>query len=186
MTRFIVTELPLRGLRLLTRQRMGDSRGFLSRLFCAEDLKEAGWNKPIAQVNHTFTARAGTVRGLHYQLPPSLEMKLVTCLRGEVWDVAVDVRAGSPTFLHWHAERLSAENGHCMLLPEGFAHGFQTLAPDVEMLYCHSAPYLASSEGGLHPRDPELAIPWPMPIAELSVRDDHHPMLDAQYKGITA
>lgn len=186
MSRFTVTDLPLPGLRLLARQRMGDSRGFLSRLFCAEELQNAGWTKAVAQINHTFTARAGTVRGLHYQRPPHLEMKLVTCLRGEVLDIAVDVRAGSPTFLQWHAERLSADNGRCMLLPEGFAHGFQTLTPDVEMLYCHSAPYVAGSEAGLHPRDPELAIPWPLPISELSDRDAHHPMLDSQYEGINA
>lgn len=186
MTRFAVSDLPLPGLRLLTRKHMGDSRGFLSRLFCAVELRAAGWSKAVAQVNHTFTARAGTVRGLHYQRPPHLEMKLVTCLRGEVWDVAVDVRAGSPTFLQWHAERLSAENGRSMLLPEGFAHGFQTLTPDVEMLYCHSTFHDADSEAGLHPEDPGLGITWPLPITELSARDEHHPLLAEQFKGITA
>ena len=184
MKRFETQELPLGSLRLLTRLRLGDSRGFLSRLFCAEELGAAGWKGNIAQVNHTFTARAGTVRGLHYQRPPHTEIKLVTCIRGEVWDVAVDLRSGSPTFLQWHAERLSGENGRCMLIPEGFAHGFQTLTDDVEMLYCHSAAYVAEAEAGLNPRDPELAIEWPLPIAELSTRDAQHPMLNAEFAGV--
>ena len=106
---------------------MGDARGFLSRLFCAEELRAAGWTGPIAQINHTHTARKGTVRGMHFQYPPHAEMKLVSCLRGEVWDVAVDIRAGSQTFLRWHAEILSADNGRALLIPQGFAHGFQAL-----------------------------------------------------------
>ena len=149
MSRFILTDLPLHGLKLVERQRLGDARGFLSRLFCAEELAIAGWIKPVAQVNHTFTARRGTVRGMHFQRPPHAEMKLVSCIRGEVWDVAVDVRAGSPTFMRWHAERLSADNGRALLIPEGFAHGFQTLTDGVELLYCHSAAYAAEAEAGL-------------------------------------
>src|SRR5690554_6695588 len=107
MSRFTVTNLPLAGLKRVQRQRLGDNRGFLARLFCAEELAAAGWTQPIAQINHTFTAKQGTVRGMHFQRPPHAEMKLVSCIRGEVWDVAVDLRVGSPTFLHWHAERLS-------------------------------------------------------------------------------
>lgn len=179
-----MTDLPLGGLRRVTRQRLGDHRGFLARLFCAEDLAAAGWLKPIAQINHTFTATKGTVRGMHYQRPPHAEMKLVTCLRGEVWDVAVDLRLASPTFLQWHAERLSSENGCALLLPEGFAHGFQALTDDVELLYCHSAPYVPSAEAGLNPHDKMLAIPWPLPIAELSSRDALHTMLDHEFEGL--
>jgi dTDP-4-dehydrorhamnose 3,5-epimerase len=184
MKRFDIQELPLGSLRLLTRVRLGDSRGFLSRLFCVEELRPAGWKGNIAQVNHTFTARAGTVRGLHYQRAPYAEIKVVTCIRGEVWDVAVDIRSGSPTFLQWHAERLSAENGRSMLIPEGFAHGFQTLTEEVEMLYCHSAAYVADAEAGLNVRDPKLAIEWPSPITELSMRDSQHPMLNAEFAGV--
>lgn len=184
MSRFTVTDLPLAGLKLVARQRLGDSRGFLSRLFCAEELGAAGWTKSIAQINHTFTAHRGTVRGMHYQRPPDAEMKLVTCLRGEVWDVAVDLRRGSPSFLHWHAERLSADNGCALLLPEGFAHGFQALTDDVELLYCHSAAYAAAAEAGLNPRDVALSVRWPLPIHELSARDAQHPMLDHEFAGI--
>lgn len=184
MSRFAITPLPLAGLRRVTRQRLGDARGFLSRVFCADDLREAGWTRPIAQINHTFSARQGTLRGMHFQRPPHGEMKLVSCLRGEVWDVAVDLRAGSPTFLRWHAERLSADNAHALLIPEGFAHGFQALSDDVELLYCHSAPYVPAAEGGLNPRDPRLGIPWPLAIQEISERDARHPMLDAGFGGL--
>ena len=110
--------MPLAGLKLLERQRMSDSRGFLARLFCADELAAAGWRQPVAQINHTFTARCGTVRGMHYQQPPNAEMKLVTCIRGEVWDIAIDLRADSHTFLHWHAEILSAYNNRALLIPE--------------------------------------------------------------------
>jgi dTDP-4-dehydrorhamnose 3,5-epimerase len=96
----------------------GDSRGYLVRLFCAEELAGAGWARPVAQVNHTYTTGRGAVRGMHFQHPPHAEMKLVACIRGEVWDVAVDIRAGSPTFLQWHAERMSAENGVALLIPK--------------------------------------------------------------------
>lgn len=184
MSRFIAVDLPLSGLKRVERQRLGDARGFLARLFCAEELSVAGWNKPIAQINQTYTARRGIVRGMHFQSPPHAEMKLVSCLRGGVWDVAVDVRAGSATFLHWHAEHLSAENGCALLIPEGFAHGFQALTDDVDLLYCHSAAYAATAEGGLNPTDPKLAIAWPLPIAELSPRDAQHPLLNDQFAGL--
>ena len=184
MKRLAIADLPLAGLKRVERQRLGDARGFLSRLFCAEELVAAGWTKPVAQINQTVTAKRGTVRGMHFQHPPHAEMKLVICLRGEVWDVAVDIRAGSKTFLHWHAERLSADNGCALLIPEGFAHGLQTLTDDVELLYCHSAAYSAPAEAGLNPTDPRLAIAWPLPIAELSARDAQHPMLDGQFAGV--
>lgn len=183
MNRLSATKLPLAGLNLVERQRLGDSRGYLTRVFCAEELASAGWTKPIAQINHTGTAKQGTVRGMHFQHSPHAEMKLVSCIRGEVWDVAVDVRANSPTFLQWHAELLSANNGLALLIPEGFAHGFQTLTDDVEMLYCHAAAYDPIAEAGLNPNDPRLAISWPLPIAELSARDAGHRMIEAGFGG---
>ena len=186
MSRFTVTDLPLAGLKRVQRQRLGDNRGFLARLFCAEELAAAGWTQPIAQINHTFTAKQGTVRGMHFQRPPHAEMKLVSCIRGEVWDVAVDLRVGSPTFLHWHAERLSVENGCALLIPEGFAHGFQALTDDVELLYCHSAAYAAQAEGGLNPTDPRLGIRWPLTITELSARDAGHSLITSDFEGVRA
>lgn len=185
MSRFTVTDLPLAGLKRIERQRLGDSRGFLSRLFCTQELAAAGWHKPIAQINHTYTAQRGTVRGMHYQRPPHAEMKLVTCIQGEVWDVAVDLRAGSPTLLHWHAELLSADNQHAMLIPEGFAHGFQTLSDNAALLYCHTAPHTPAAEAAVNAQDPRLAIQWPIAITELSARDANHSLIKTQFTGIS-
>jgi dTDP-4-dehydrorhamnose 3,5-epimerase len=184
VNRFTITDLPLVGLKLVERQRLDDSRGFLSRLFCAAELTAAGWHQSIAQINHTYTAKRGTVRGMHYQCPPHAEMKLVTCVKGEVWDVAVDLRAGSPTFLQWHAECLSADNNRALLIFEGIAHGFQTLTDDVELLYCHSVAHNPKSEAGLNAKDPRLAIAWPLAITDLSQRDAWHPLIDSDFKGV--
>ncbi|MFZ9477265.1 MAG: dTDP-4-dehydrorhamnose 3,5-epimerase family protein [Steroidobacteraceae bacterium] len=184
MSRFDIQSLPLAGLNQIRRKPIGDGRGSLERLFCQDDLAAAGWRKPIAQVNLTRTVARGTVRGLHYQQPPHAEMKLVTCLRGEVFDVIVDVRRGSPTFLRWQAVHLSAQEPVSVLIPEGCAHGFQSLTDDVELLYCHSAAYHAAAETGLRPTDPKLAIPWPLPVGTLSARDAEHPLLTDQFAGI--
>ena len=184
MNRFAFSDLPLFGLKLIERQRLGDSRGFLSRLFCSDELALAGWHKPIAQVNHTFTDKRGTVRGLHYQLSPHSEMKLVTCIRGEVWDIVVDLRKGSPTFLHWHAEILAADNNKALLIPEGLAHGFQTLTHDVTLVYCHTSAYSSESERGINAQDQQLSINWPLEITEISLKDANHPMLDLKFEGL--
>jgi dTDP-4-dehydrorhamnose 3,5-epimerase len=185
MIRFTSLDTPLAGLKIVERQQLGDSRGFFSRLFCCNELAAAGWHKPIAQINQTITQKQGTVRGMHFQHTPHAEMKLVTCLRGAVWDVAVDLRNGSPTFLKWHAEELSAANHRALLIPEGFAHGFQTLTDDCELIYLHSMAYRQESEAGLNLYDPMLSITWPQVINELSTRDAQHPMLDHQFQGIT-
>ena len=184
MSQFTISNLPLAGLKQVTRQSIGDIRGSFARIFCAEQLLAAGWHSPVQQINHAATATRGTVRGLHYQNPPHAEMKLVTCLRGEVWDVVVDVRAGSPTFLQWHGTVLSAENKAALLIPEGFAHGFQALTDSVELLYCHSAAYAPAAEGGLHPLDERLAIAWPLPLGLLSGRDTAHAWVTPEFKGI--
>lgn len=184
MSRFTILDTAIAGLKIIERQQLGDSRGFLSRLFCAEELAGAGWRKPIAQINQTLTQKQGTIRGLHFQLPPHAEMKLVTCLRGAIWDVAVDLRAGSPTFLQWHAQELSAANQRALLIPEGFAHGFQALCDDCEMLYFHTAVYHAAVEGALNAQDPRLAIEWPDPVTEQSTRDKSHPMITQHFSGV--
>lgn len=177
--RFRVEALAPSGLFRVVRELREDERGRFSRLFCADELVNAGWNGAIAQVNQSVTSRQGTVRGLHFQLPPHAEKKLVSCLRGEIWDVAVDLRSGSPTFLQWHAEILSEANQVALLIPEGFAHGFQALTDDAELLYCHSERYVPSAEGGLNPCDPSLSIPWPLPITVISDRDrGHAPVAD--------
>lgn len=184
MSRFSITALPLAGLQLVERRRLSDSRGSLTRLFCADELAGAGWTSAVAQINLSCTARRGTVRGLHFQRPPHAEMKLVTCLRGEVWDVAVDVRADSPSFLRWHAERLSSDNERALLIPQGFAHGFQALTDDVELLYCHSAAYAPGAEGGLNPQDGGLAIAWPLAVGDLSASDAGRPLIESGFVGV--
>lgn len=184
MARFNLTNAPLDGLVLVERQRVQDQRGFFSRFFCAQELAHAGFDRPVAQINHTLTRCRGAVRGLHFQYPPYAEDKLVNCLRGRVFDVAVDLRRGSATFLTWHGEILSADNGRGLLIPRGFAHGFQTLEDDCEMLYLHSAPYVAEAEGALNPRDPRLDIHWPLAFTEISERDAKHPHITHEFNGV--
>ncbi len=184
MSRFTILDTTIADLKIIERQQLGDSRGFLARLFCADELAAAGWRKPIAQINQTLTQKQGTIRGLHFQHPPYAEMKLVSCLRGAIWDVAVDLRAESPTFLQWHAEELSAANQRALLMPDGFAHGFQTLSDDCELIYLHSAAYTPKAEAGLNPNDPMLSIAWPLATVELSARDAKHPMLDRYFRGV--
>lgn len=186
MSRFTIADLPIAGLKSVTRAPLADARGFFARLFCAEELEAAGWAGAVAQINHSCTMRAGSIRGMHFQKPPHGEIKLVSCIRGAVWDVAVDIRAGSPTFLHWHGETLSASNGRALLIPAGFAHGFQTLTGEAELLYCHSAAYAPDAEGALNAFDPRLAIDWPEPIGDISDRDRGHPFLTTDFQGIAS
>lgn len=183
-TRFDILDTPIQGLKLVQRKPIGDDRGYLERMFCSEELKSLIPGKSIVQINHTLTAKCGTVRGMHYQHSPHAETKFVCCLRGEVFDVAVDLRRGSPTFLHWHAEILSADNHKTLVIPEGFAHGFQTLTKDCEMLYLHTTAYRADAEDGLNARDPRLGIQWPLPIAEQSERDSAHPLASEDFSGV--
>lgn len=184
MSQFSIFDTPIAGLKVIERKTIGDSRGFLARIFCADQLKSAGWEKPIAQINQTVTQKRGTIRGMHFQNAPHMEMKFISCLQGEIWDVAVDLRKNSPTFLRWHAEKLSSENCRALLIPEGFAHGFQTLTDDCELIYLHSAPYVREAEAGIRPNDLYLEIPWPLNFFEISTRDAEHPLLNDQFTGI--
>lgn len=184
MTRFKFIPTPLAGVVVVQRQPVEDSRGFLSRVYCAKEFSAAGVEKPLAQINHTLTRHRGYVRGMHFQRPPHAETKFVTCLRGEVFDVAVDVRRDSPTFLRWHAELLSATNQRSLLISEGFAHGFQTLTENCELLYLHTSAYEPVAEDAVNPVDPRLAIIWPLAVAAMSDRDRDHPMLNPAFEGL--
>lgn len=184
MQRFDFIETSLPGLKVVKRKPIGDNRGYLCRLFCNETFSAHGFSRPIAQINHTMTVKQGTVRGMHFQHPPHAEVKLVGCLQGAIFDVAVDLRKDSPTFLQWHAEILSADNHTSLLIPEGFAHGFQTLTNDCELIYLHSMPYNQAAEAALNVLDPMISIAWPQPITERSERDRSHPMLNQDFKGI--
>jgi dTDP-4-dehydrorhamnose 3,5-epimerase len=161
-----------------------DERGSFTRLYCQDELSDVIGTRQIVQINHSHTKAVGAVRGLHYQRAPNAEMKLVRCIKGRVWDVALDLRAGSPTFLKWHAEELSETNAHMMVIPEGFAHGFQVLEEDSELLYLHTASYSPGAEGGIRPMDPGLSIDWPLAIEDLSDRDRNHPLLDSEFTGL--
>jgi dTDP-4-dehydrorhamnose 3,5-epimerase len=185
MARFDCFDTPINLLKIIQRKPIEDSRGFLSRFYCAEEFYAFGMTKPIAQINHTLTNKLGTVRGLHFQCPPFAEMKLVSCIKGEIFDVAVDIRKNSPTFLHWHGEVLSENNKRSLLIPEGFAHGFQTLTESCELIYLHTAPYNKGSEGALNIHDELLGIKWPIKITELSERDRTHAMITKKFEGLT-
>jgi len=176
------TSIP--GLHLIERIQRGDERGFFERLFCAETMLSLGWENGIAQVNHSFTAQQGAVRGLHYQLPPFAESKLVSCIRGAVWDVVVDLRHGSPTFLQHVTIELSEQNHRSVLIPPGCAHGFQTLSDNVDMFYCHSAVYAPLNEAGLNILDPHLQLHWPLPITQRSERDLAFAFLTEDFEGV--
>jgi dTDP-4-dehydrorhamnose 3,5-epimerase len=162
-----------------------DSRGAFSRLYCEKELAEVIGQRHIVQINHSRTAQVGVMRGLHYQHMPHSEMKLVRCLKGRIWDVAVDLRRSSPTFLGWHAEELTPANARMMVIPEGFAHGFQVVEPDSELLYLHTAFYTPGAEGGLRYDDPKLAIDWPIVVTDLSERDKSHSLIDSNFQGIS-
>ena len=182
--RFDFVETSLSGLFRVNRKPIVDGRGYLNRLYCANEFKEIGLTKSIVQMNNTLTRFKGTVRGMHFQYPPHTEIKIITCTQGEIFDVAVDIRRGSPTFLQYHSEILSAENQASLYIPEGFAHGFQTLTDDCHLLYMHSAFYAPDSESALNAQDPMLAIGWPMEVTDISERDRNHPQLDSQFEGV--
>ncbi len=161
-----------------------DHRGAFSRLYCESELKEIIGNRHILQINYSQTSTLGAVRGLHFQRAPHAEMKLIRCVKGRVWDVAVDLRVGSPTFLQWHAEELSAENMRMLVIPEGCAHGFQVLEPNSELLYLHTAFYSKEAEGGVSSSDPRLGITWPLPVVDLSQRDSAYPYITDDFIGL--
>ena len=172
-----VRSTPLAGVKVIERVLRGDDRGSFARLFCQDELAEVWPDAGVVQINQSMTKQRGTVRGLHFQRPPHDEAKLVSCLHGEIFDVAVDVREGSPTYLQWYGEVLSGENGRALLIPHGFAHGHQALTDDCMIVYVMDTPYAPSSEGGINVRDPKVGVEWPAPITLLSAKDLALPML---------
>jgi dTDP-4-dehydrorhamnose 3,5-epimerase len=152
-----------------------DDRGFFARLLCCEELQQHGINPAILQCNNTLTRRRGSIRGFHFQRPPKAETKIVRCISGAILDIAVDLRDGSPTFGKFCTCELTASNRSMLAIPPGFAHGFQTLTDDVELIYFHSTSYSREHEGGVNPVDPQLAIAWPLPVSDMSDRDKQLP-----------
>jgi dTDP-4-dehydrorhamnose 3,5-epimerase len=179
-----LSEAPIAGVFEIVSEARCDHRGTFARLFCREELKAAHRGRPIAQINLSRTSAVGALRGLHFQHPPKAEAKWVRCLKGRVFDVAVDLRRNSPTFLAWHAVELDSARMNAVLIPEGCAHGFQALEPNSELLYLHSESYSPAHEGGLRFDDPRLGIRWPLPAADLSDRDRNHPLVDSAFEGM--
>ena len=161
-----------------------DNRGSFSRWFCMQELATFLPGQDIVQINHSFSEKSGTVRGLHFQHPPYAEYKLVRCIAGSVFDVVVDLRDDSPTFLQHVSRELSAENNAMLIIPPGCAHGFQTLTDNTELLYLHTAYYQPEAEGGICIYDARLKIRWPLPISCMSERDQSFMPLALNYPGL--
>jgi dTDP-4-dehydrorhamnose 3,5-epimerase len=176
--RFSFIPTPLPGVWQLQRKPITDTRGFFSRFYCADEFSAAGFKLPLVQINHSYSKLRGTLRGMHFQQPPHAETKIVTCIAGRIFDVAVDLRRSSATFLQWVGAELSAENQQSLIVPPGFAHGFQTLSDDAEIIYLVTAAYSANAESGINPRDPAVNIQWPEAVSEISARDAERPGLD--------
>lgn len=176
---------PISGVYVIQGEPVRDHRGMFQRLFCDQELADAVGPRHIVQINHSKTMQVGTVRGLHYQRPPFMEMKLVRCLRGRIWDVVVDLRANSPTFLRWHSEELSFENGRMIVIPEGCAHGFQVLEAESELLYLHTEHYKFEAEAGIRYDESLLGINWPVGVTDISQRDLNHPLLSPDFCGLS-
>lgn len=181
---FKIHQTSIQGVLRIENLQITDNRGSFSRYFCKDELISVINDREIKQINFSNTCTVGAIRGLHYQYPPFAEMKLIRCLQGRVWDVAVDLRIDSPTYLHWHAEELSPEANLMMVIPEGCAHGFQVLHENSQLLYLHTEFYSPENEGGLRYDEPQLRISWLLPVVDVSNRDMAHPLIDEGFKGI--
>lgn len=176
---------PLNDAYLISLDIKNDDRGWFTRTFCAEEFGQHKLTQNWVQMNHSMTNKKGTIRGLHYQLPPHSEAKLVRCIRGIIFDVILDLRENSSTFLQHFAVELSAQNSRMVYIPEGFAHGFQTLTDNVELIYHHSTMYTPSSENGIRFDDQLIGIKWPILATEISERDKSFSTINKDFKGIT-
>lgn len=162
-----------------------DNRGWFARTYSKDEFEEhTGFYKEWVQINHSFTKKKGSVRGMHFQPSPFAEIKLVRCIGGAVFDVIVDLRKDSPTFLQWYGINLSSENKRMIYIPEGFAHGFQTLSDSAELIYHHSGFYTPGVESGIKYNDPAVNIQWPISITEISERDKNHQLIDSTFKAL--
>lgn len=180
----IFTETPLEGSWLVGLEPIIDDRGWFARTYCKNEFSQIGHSQEWVQLNHSYTKEKGTVRGMHFQVPPYSEIKLVRCIAGAVYDVIIDLRKDSRSFLHYFGTELSAANKTMLYIPAGFAHGFQALTGDCELIYHHSQFYMPGVEGGIRFDDAMVNIQWPLPPVNISPRDNAHPYLDVTFKGI--
>jgi len=176
----IFTETSLPGVIIVDIEPRRDERGFFARQWCVEEFANAGLDCRASQINSARSLMPGTLRGMHYQAPPHAEVKLVRCTRGAVFDVAVDLRIGSPTYCQWFGTELNDESGRMLYIPEGCAHGYLTLAPGTDLVYQASVPYAPGNARGVRHDDPALGIVWPRSIDVISVQDLGWPAVDPQ------
>lgn len=180
----IFTQTSLNGSYIIDLEPFTDERGWFARTYCKNEFNTIGHTKEWVQLNHSYTKQKGTIRGMHYQLAPFSEIKLVRCISGAVYDVIIDIRKNSPTFKHYFGAEISAKNKKMIYIPEGFAHGFQTLTDDCELTYHHSQFYMPGVEGGIRFNDPSIEIEWPLSVNTISERDSLHPLININFKGL--
>ena len=172
------TETKLKGAYIIDLELKQDYRGFFARTFCAKEFEAYNLKPTVAQCNLSFNYKEGTLRGMHYQIPPATETKLIRCIKGAIYDVIIDMRPDSPTYLEHIGVKLTAENRRALYVPEMFAHGYQALADETEVIYQVSEFYTPNRERGLHYDDPLLGIEWPMPVSEISEKDTNWSLLE--------
>lgn len=178
------SKTPIPGCYEIQLKAIGDDRGFFFRQFCADEMQQAGIRFAPVQSNYSMTRQKGSIRGLHYQMPPKCETKLLRVLKGKVLDVCVDLRAGSPTFLQWHSVELDEAGQKMFLLPKGCAHGFQTLTDNVEMIYFHDEFYSKEHDRTALYTDEAFGIQWPLPVTSISEKDSKAPKITKEFKGL--
>ena len=178
------TETPLKGSFIVGLEPFSDERGWFARTFCKNEFQQIGHDKEWVQLNHSVTYKKASIRGMHFQYPPHSEIKMVRCISGAIYDVIIDLRNGSPSFLRWFGAELSAANKKMLYIPEGFAHGFQTLEENCELIYHHTSFYTPGAEGGIRYDDPQVGIDWKLPVTDISERDKNHPALNGTFTGI--
>lgn len=180
----IFNPAPLAGSFVIELAPFADERGWFGRYYCKREFEKIGHHKEWVQMNHSASHKKGTLRGMHFQLSPFREIKMVRCIAGSVFDVIIDLRKDSKTYLQWFGVELSAENKKALYIPEGFAHGFQCLTDNCELLYHHSEFYKPEAESGIRYDDPLINISWPLPVTVISTRDAGHPLLNNDFKGL--
>lgn len=174
------TPTPLAGATIVDIERREDARGWFGRSYCEQEFEAQGLPTRMVQTNTSLTRKRGTLRGMHYQVAPHAEDKLVRCVSGAIWDAIVDIRPDSPTYLQWTGVELSADNARMLLVPKGFAHGFVTLSDDAVVTYQVSAFYTPSAERGARHDDPAFGIEWPVPVLDMSDKDRNWPDFTAE------
>jgi len=180
----IFKELNLKGAFLITPEPFTDDRGFFLRSFCSNEFAQHGLVNTFIQMNHSGTKTVGSIRGMHFQYPPFAEVKVVKCTKGAIIDIIIDLRKDSPTFLQWESIELNEENKQAVYIPQGFAHGFQTLTENAEIIYLVSQVYNRENEGGVRFDDPAIGIKWRLPVTKMSEKDQQIPYINSSFNGI--